>query len=130
MAIVTFHAEFITPGSETSVVPPGPTSFPVGRCPTLEVADIVVNIDELKLHPNAPAWIKDWQGNGHFTIEYVSNAIAHFNPQAWVNDYAVPADAEGPTDFYVGKIADDVDDDDYPSDELRDHPNAPQWVKD
>ena len=53
-----------------------------------------------------------------------------FHPQAWINDYAVEVDAEGPTEFEVGEVAADVRDDSYPSDNLRDHENAPQWVKD
>lgn len=56
--------------------------------------------------------------------------IATFHPQAWVNDYAVPADAEGPTTWDVGSDGDGMRDDTYESDNLRFHPNAPEWVRD
>lgn len=53
-----------------------------------------------------------------------------FHPQAWVNDYAIAVDPEGPTEFEVGIIFGGIGDDTYESDELRFHENAPQWVKD
>jgi len=54
-----------------------------------------------------------------------------FHPQAWVNDYAMSVDPEGETEFEVPNelVSDDMEDDDYPSDELHLHDNAPQWVK-
>lgn len=59
-----------------------------------------------------------------------------FHPQAWQNDYAIPVDPEGPTTWEV-QLADTLDeygdplkDNDHRSDELRNHENAPQWVKD
>jgi hypothetical protein len=57
-------------------------------------------------------------------------ATAIFHPQAWVNDYAIEVDPEGDTAFEVGDVPDSVEDDSYESDNLRDHENAPQWVKD
>lgn len=55
---------------------------------------------------------------------------AEFTPQAWINDYAVEVDPQGPTVWEVGDVPADVGSDDYKSDDLRFHPNAPQWVKD
>ena len=57
-------------------------------------------------------------------------AIAVFHPQAWLNDYAVEVDPEGDTTFDVGTVPESVEDDSYESDRLRDHDNAPQWIKD
>lgn len=64
--------------------------------------------------------------------------VAEFVPQAWVNDYAIAIDPEGPTKFDVTaevlamgydaamKLRDDTD----PSDELRHVELCPQWIKD
>lgn len=57
-------------------------------------------------------------------------AKAIFTPQAWVNDYAIAVDPEGPTEWDVGDVPDDMQDGSYESDELRLHPNAPQWARD
>lgn len=57
-------------------------------------------------------------------------AKAIFHPQAWINDYAVEVDAEGETEWECGDVPADMRDDDYDSDDLRFHENAPQWVKD
>lgn len=56
-------------------------------------------------------------------------AKAIFHPQAWINDYAVDVDAEGETEFDVGDVPAGMRDNDYPSDELHAHENAPEWVK-
>lgn len=63
--------------------------------------------------------------------------IARFHPQAWVNDYAVAVDPEGPVEFDVtdairrrGKEeALAIRDDDYESDSLRYVKTAPQWIQ-
>jgi hypothetical protein len=58
-----------------------------------------------------------------------------FYPQAWQNDYAVPVDPEGKTEFEVpleDAIDEDGDilpDDSYESDAFKDHENAPEWIK-
>lgn len=64
--------------------------------------------------------------------------VARFVPQAWVRDYAVEVDPYGPTTWDVtdqivamGEYAAlALVDDQYATDDLRNHPNAPQWVKD
>lgn len=51
-----------------------------------------------------------------------------FTPQAWVNNYAIEVDAEGPVTCEVPD--DDVEglrSDSYESDDLRYHQNAPPW---
>jgi hypothetical protein len=57
-----------------------------------------------------------------------------FHPQAWQNDNAIDADAEGDTDWSIplSDIENGVlcDDDSYETDDLRNHSAAPQWVKD
>lgn len=53
-----------------------------------------------------------------------------FHPQAWVNDWAIGVDPQGETEWEVGEISDDLEDDTYETDELRFHENAPQWVQD
>ena len=59
---------------------------------------------------------------------------AEFVPQAWINDYAVECDAEGPRTWDIGNLTEDeirkLDEDSYTRDELRFHPNAPAWVRD
>ena len=57
-------------------------------------------------------------------------ATAIFHPQAWQNDYAIEVDPEGEIAFSVGEVSETIEDDTYESDELRSHPNAPEWVKD
>lgn len=65
--------------------------------------------------------------------------VATFHPQAWQNDYAIPADPNGPvtadvTEDFLARYNDDeiagMRDDSYDSDEIRELPNAPQWWKD
>ena len=56
-------------------------------------------------------------------------AKAIFHPQAWLNDWATDVDPEGPTDYEVGGVPGDMEDNSYASDRLRDHDNAPDWVK-
>lgn len=66
--------------------------------------------------------------------------IASFVPQAWINDYAVTVDAEGPTEWdcsaYMAALPDDAareaaqEWDTYPSDNVRNDPAAPAWVRD
>lgn len=52
-----------------------------------------------------------------------------FHPQAWLNNYAIEVDPEGDTMWDCGTVPETVEDDSYESDDLRHHPNAPQWVK-
>lgn len=58
-----------------------------------------------------------------------------FIPQAWIRDYAVEVDPEGPTVFDVpDQDAQDAEghwlpDRSYESDTLKAHPHAPQWVR-
>lgn len=54
-----------------------------------------------------------------------------FLPQVWINDYAVPCDPEGTTEFEVAEssISFDFENDHYERDELRFDDNAPDWVK-
>jgi hypothetical protein len=65
--------------------------------------------------------------------------IATFVPQAWVGDYAMTVDPEGPTtwdvtDYLLRNYSPDeiraIVDDDYPSDNLRIAETAPPWVRD
>ena len=51
-----------------------------------------------------------------------------FHPQAWVNDWAIDVDPQGETEWEVGEISDDLEDNTYESDDLRFHENAPRWV--
>ena len=53
-----------------------------------------------------------------------------FHPQAWINDYAVAVDPEGPTEWEVGAVPEKMESDTYDSDHLRFHENAPDWAKD
>ncbi len=62
----------------------------------------------------------------------MTRLTCQFHPQAWINDYAIPVDAEGATTWEVD-WPDDAPipkDDDYDSDDLRFDDNAPEWVKD
>jgi hypothetical protein len=64
--------------------------------------------------------------------EGAGNALqCRFHPQAWVRDYAMDVDPEGPTDWSVpwteGKPV--PSNDDYESDDLRFEGNAPEWVR-
>lgn len=69
---------------------------------------------------------------------YAGKIIATFRPQAWVNDYAVDVDPEGPTMFDVTahvvalgrERALQIKDGDYSSDGLRELATAPAWVRD
>jgi hypothetical protein len=63
--------------------------------------------------------------------------VAHFHPQAWVNDYAVDVDPQGPTTWdvtdYIVKLepklrAKTLAGNTYESDALRELPNAPRWT--
>lgn len=62
---------------------------------------------------------------------------AKFHPQAWVHDYALDVDAEGPTEWDVTEAvlamgrekALALADDDYDTDYLRFVPNAPKWIR-
>jgi len=54
-----------------------------------------------------------------------------FRPQAWQNDYAIEVDPEGPTTWQVpDKEVKNIKPHSLESDALREHKNAPQWVKD
>lgn len=64
--------------------------------------------------------------------------IAKFNPQAWVNDYAVDVDPEGDTkwdvtDFltkeYTREQLAGLEDNSYETDDLTRERNAPKWVR-
>jgi len=63
--------------------------------------------------------------------------LAVFHPQMWQNDYAVEVDPDGPCRWdvteFLGRMAPEerakfMEPDTYPSDELRDLPNAPRWA--
>lgn len=60
--------------------------------------------------------------------------IAHFLPQAWINDVAVAVDPEGPTSFDVTNLLDAWSDDE-PRDPQRDEEllrlssAAPDWIR-
>lgn len=58
--------------------------------------------------------------------------LAHFTPEAWVNDYAIEVDAEGPREWYVTvATADDIaNDPDGDLDFVREDERAPEWIKD
>lgn len=65
--------------------------------------------------------------------------IATFHPQAWINDYAVDVDPEGPTTADVTETLAAMTEaqreeamrpDDYPSDNLRFSPGVPAWWAD
>lgn len=56
-----------------------------------------------------------------------------FIPQAWVDDYAVETNAEGPRTFEVEHLTQEQIDalwsDSLKRDNYQTHPNAPEWVK-
>lgn len=59
---------------------------------------------------------------------------ARFVPEAWINDYAVEVDSEGETDWDLTddealKILPEAQSTGADLDFLRDHPGAPQWVR-
>jgi hypothetical protein len=71
--------------------------------------------------------------------------VATFQAEAWINDYAVPVDAEGPTEWdprpYLDAewpallpevLADCAEGDEWADsdDVLKEDPNAPEWVRD
>lgn len=64
--------------------------------------------------------------------------IARFQPQAWVNDYAVDVDPDGEVEFDVTSAVTKrgkakallIEDDQYDSDDLRTTRNAPEWIRD
>ncbi len=61
----------------------------------------------------------------------VKHVRLRFQPQAWVDDYAIPVDPEGETEWTVdiSKIAFDFYEDHYSRDHLRYEGNAPEWVQ-
>lgn len=65
--------------------------------------------------------------------------IARFTPQAWIRDWAVEVDSEGPREWDVTDLLLAMSEqertasmvpDSYESDELRHADNAPHWVSD
>jgi hypothetical protein len=53
-----------------------------------------------------------------------------FRPQAWINDYAVDVDPEGPTEFDVpASTIMGIKPGSHESDALRDHENCPRWAR-
>lgn len=68
-----------------------------------------------------------------------SSVRATFQAQAWVNDYAIDVDPEGPTSWQVserylqelraGGGERVLEDNTYESDELRHDPAAPEWIR-
>lgn len=58
-----------------------------------------------------------------------------FTPQAWIRDYAIECDPAGPQEFAIPlKDAHDdkgqrLPDRSYESDALKDHRNAPKWIR-
>ncbi len=63
---------------------------------------------------------------------------ARFQPQAWINDYAINVDPEGETEFDVTQeilamgreAALGLEDDTWDTDDLRSCESAPQWIQD
>ncbi|MBS0503169.1 MAG: hypothetical protein JSS55_05065 [Proteobacteria bacterium] len=55
--------------------------------------------------------------------------LVRFYPQAWVNDYAMAVDPEGETLWDVGDVAAGLKSNSDETDGFRDHPNAPDWVR-
>jgi len=54
-----------------------------------------------------------------------------FIPQAWMNDYAVQVECEGPDRIKVpASVLKRMDPDDFSSDELRQRRGVPKWIKD
>ena len=60
----------------------------------------------------------------------------HFTPQAWVSDNAVEVNPEGPLSFQI-PVSDAQDEHgewlpnrSFESDRLREHPLAPEWIRD
>jgi hypothetical protein len=51
-----------------------------------------------------------------------------FTPQAWVNDYAVEVDAQGPTSWSAD-IPEGIHDNSDEADELGRAPEAPEWIR-
>lgn len=64
-------------------------------------------------------------------LSVMSKTKITFVPQAWIGDYAYQVDPLGPTTFEVdsSEVA-GMEPDSYESDELKDHPNCPSWIKD
>jgi len=58
----------------------------------------------------------------------MKNATVVFHPQAWLNDWGIEVDPEGPTTFEAA-VPDEMRDDSNESDALLAHPNAPEWIK-
>lgn len=56
-------------------------------------------------------------------------AKARFHPQVWNGDLPMEVEPEGLTEWDVGRVPADWGDDSMESDELRFHPNAPEWVR-
>lgn len=60
--------------------------------------------------------------------------IAEFKPQAWIDDDAVEVDAEGDRTWEIDSLTQQQIEalglDSETRDNLRFHPNAPQWVRD
>lgn len=88
--------------------------------------------------PDCVAVPFDFDVVGFPTGHQVKTRVAEvtFHPQAWQRDYAVEVDPEGDTSWFV-QLADTLNEDgeelandDFDSDDLRNHENAPQWVKD
>ena len=51
-----------------------------------------------------------------------------FRPQAWQNNYAIPVDAQGETEWEM-EVEQLPDPYSYDSDRLREDANAPEWVQ-
>jgi hypothetical protein len=66
-------------------------------------------------------------------------STARFSPEAWVNDYAIPVDPEGPTEWevtpaYLTELTarygpELLCESSYEADELRHDPAAPEWIR-
>ena len=60
----------------------------------------------------------------------MATVTIRFRPQAWIDDDAVDVDAEGATEFEVpAKAIEGIKPRTCNADRLRDHKNAPKWVK-
>lgn len=54
--------------------------------------------------------------------------LVRFHPQAWINDYAIDVDPEGPTDWKAA-VPYGMQSNTCESDSLARDENAPQWVQ-
>ncbi len=76
-----------------------------------------------------PGWSATGASSDHRPLK--QPVTVTFNPRAWVNDYATDVDPEGPTTFQVeAHELEDILPNSAASDALKNHDNAPQWIRD